>query len=282
MNKAKFRSSSEWKKLRKKIINRDKHCLICGNHNNLEAHHIIPLDINWDLRNNELNIITLCKLHHNQVHNGMFSQYYLSNLVKEVSEMIGKKFGRLTILEECEERDKYHYKVYKCKCDCGNIIYVNSNKLKSGNTKSCGCLKIEKLTKHEKCNTRLYSIYYNIKSRCYNEHYRDYKDYGGRGITVCDEWKHDFKNFYNWAMDNGYKEGLTIDRIDVNGNYTPDNCRWATLKQQGNNKRNTVYLTYEGKTRSLSEWADELGVKYSRLYTRYRRKWTTKEILLGK
>ena len=83
----------------------------------------------------------------------------------------------------------------------------------------------------------------------------DYKDYGGRGITVCDEWKHDFKNFYNWAMDNGYKEGLTIDRIDVNGNYTPDNCRWATLKQQGNNKRNTVYLTYEGKTRSLSEWA---------------------------
>lgn len=136
--KRKFRSSSSWKNLRKEILNRDKHCLVCGECNNLEAHHIIPLDILWDLRNDKHNIITLCKLHHKQAHNGVFSQYYLSELVEERIEMIGQKFGRLTVIEELFGRDKY--KIYKCVCDCGNTVYVNSNSLKSGNTKSCGCL----------------------------------------------------------------------------------------------------------------------------------------------
>lgn len=148
--KSKFRGSNEWKKLRKEIINRDKHCLICGSTNKLEAHHIIPLDIMWDLRNDKSNIITLCKHHHSQVHNGVFNQCYLTELVNEITEMIGKKFGRLTVIEDTGRRDKYNYRVYKCKCDCGNIIYVNSNKLKSGNTKSCGCLKTKQLTKHNK------------------------------------------------------------------------------------------------------------------------------------
>lgn len=280
--KKKWRSSSEWKNLRKEIINRDKHCLICGECDKLEAHHIIALNVNWNLRNDRYNIITLCKLHHNQVHNGMFSQCYLSELVAERIEMIGKKFGRLTVLEECKERDKYKYKVYKCQCDCGNIIYVNSNKLKSGNTKSCGCLKADQLAKHKKCKTRLYSIYNNMKNRCYNKKHRDYKYYGGRGIAICDEWLNDFQAFYDWAIDNDYKENLTIDRLDVNGDYEPSNCRWATPKQQANNQRSNTYLTYNGKTQTLAQWANELGMKYACLYSRYRRKWKAKDILFGK
>lgn len=233
--KRKFRSSTEWKKLRKEIINRDKHCLICGNCTDLEVHHIVPLDVMWDLRSEKTNVITLCKLHHTQVHNGMFNQFYLVKLLTERNKMIGKKFGKLTVLEETGERDKYKYKIYKCQCDCGNIIYVNSNKLKSGNTKSCGCLKIKKLTKRGKCYTRLYGIYNNMKARCHNKKHRDYQDYGGRGIAVCSEWLNDFMNFYNWAMENNYQDGLTIDRIDVNGTYEPDNCRWTTQKEQQTN-----------------------------------------------
>ncbi len=148
--KAKFRSSSEWKKLRKKIINRDKHCLICGNCNELEVHHITPLDVNWDLRNNEANVITLCKTHHNLVHNGVFSQYYLLKLVKEVNEMIGQKFGRLTVIEELPERTKDGRKIYKCKCDCGKYINALGYLLRRGTTKSCGCLRLDKVTTHGK------------------------------------------------------------------------------------------------------------------------------------
>lgn len=280
--KRKFRSSTEWKRLRKEIINRDRHCLICGNCNNLEAHHIVPLDVMWNMRTEKSNIITLCQLHHNQVHNGMFSQYYLAELLAERNEMIGKKFGRLTVIEETGERDKHKYKIYKCQCSCGNIIYTNCNSLKSGNTKSCGCLKNEKLTKHGKYYTRLYRIYNNMKNRCCNKKHRDFQYYGGRGVTVCDEWLDDFTTFYDWAMKNGYKDNLTLDRIDVNGDYEPSNCRWTTPKEQANNTRNNVCLTYNGETKTLHQWADTLGLKYACLYSRYRRKWKIKDILFGK
>ena len=108
---------------------------------------------------------------------------------------------------------------------------------------------------------RLYSIFYGIKARCHgNPNSRSYKDYGGRGISVCEEWLNDFNIFYRWALDNGYKENLTLDRIDINGNYCPENCRWATMQEQSMNRRNTVYLTYKGETMVLSEWARRLGV----------------------
>lgn len=197
--------------------------------------------------------------------------------------MIGKKFGKLTVLEECKERNKHRQKVYKCQCDCGNIAYVRGYKLRSGYTKSCGCLRHEKYAiKHGKRHTRLYTIWLNMKDRCCNKNTPSYKNYGARYINVCDDWQHDFMNFYNWAMDNGYQEGLTIDRIDNNKGYSPDNCHWTTPKQQCNNKRNNVYLTYNGKTQTMMQWSEELNIPYYTIKTRHHKGWSDNECLFGR
>lgn len=199
--------------------------------------------------------------------------------------MIGRKFGKLTVLEECEER-KRRSKVYKCLCDCGNITNVVGYRLRNGTIRSCGCLRKEVnatlKAKHGKRYTRLYNIWLNSKQRCYNTKSRDYKDYGERGIKICDDWLHDFMSFYDWAMSNGYQENLTIDRIDVNGNYEPSNCRWVDQKTQQNNKRTNVHLTYNGITKTMSEWASELNIKYELIQTRHYRKWSDKECLFGR
>lgn len=136
--------------------------------------------------------------------------------------------------------------------------------------------------KHGKRHTRLYSILDKIKQRCYNKNHTAYKNYGGRGVKVCNEWLNDFMTFYDWSMNHGYKDTLTIDRIDVNGNYEPDNCRWVDRKTQANNRRNNVYLTYNGKTQTMKEWSRELGVKYKTIFYRHKQKWTDKECLFGK
>lgn len=193
---------------------------------------------------------------------------------------IGKKFNKLTVIEECDFR-KDHKKVYKCLCDCGNITYVIGCHLRSGNTKSCGCLNFGS-PKHRKSKTRLYSIYSHMKQRCYNSNDKNYKIYGGRGIRICDAWLNDFMNFHNWAYEHGYNDTLTIDRIDVNGNYEPSNCRWVNQKQQCNNKRNNILLTCNGKTQNIKQWSDELGIKYQKILMRHRRGWSDKECLLGK
>ena len=112
------------------------------------------------------------------------------------------------------------------------------------------------------------NTWYNIKRRCYDPTDRNFKDYGGRGITVCVEWKNDFKSFYDWAMANGYLDNLTIDRIDVNGNYCPDNCRWATIYEQANNKRNNHLLTYNGCTTTMAEWSRKAKIPYRTLINR--------------
>lgn len=136
--------------------------------------------------------------------------------------------------------------------------------------------------KHGKTRTRLYDTWHHMKQRCYNSNDKNYKYYGGRGIAVCDEWKDDFISFHNWATNNGYKEGLTIDRIDVNGNYEPNNCRWFNRKQQARNRRNTRMITCKGETKPLAEWCEVLGLNYWTVISRLDRlNWSIEKSLFG-
>lgn len=168
---------------------------------------------------------------------------------RDYSNEIGKKYGRLTIIEI--QRVKGGKALAICECDCGNTKTTQYTNLLNNRTKSCGCYsdecrknKVNKHYKHNMSKDRLYHIWGSMKGRCYNSKMRNYKNYGGRGITVCDEWRNDFLKFKEWALKNGYNECLSIDRIDVNGNYEPSNCRWVTWKVQNWNKR-TNKLTYE-------------------------------------
>lgn len=198
--------------------------------------------------------------------------------IGKFKDLTHQKFGRLLVLEKTDMRD-HRYIIYKCKCDCGNIIYVNGNKLRSGHTKSCGCYRKELLTSHGKSNTRLYNIYHHMKARCYNITHDRYKDYGARGIVVCDEWLTDFTAFYNWSIENGYRENLTIDRIDVNGNYEPNNCRWATPKEQQRNTRYNRNYTINGETHCLIEWCERLNRNYNTVACRINRGWPVEKAL---
>lgn len=127
--------------------------------------------------------------------------------------------------------------------------------------------------KHGLYKTRLYGIWKNMKTRCYCKTYKLYEYYGKRGITVCDEWKNDFQSFYDWSMSNGYKDDLSIDRIDNEGNYDPSNCRWATKSEQAENRRNCIYISFHGKTQTISKWSKELGINRMTLKSRLDRGW---------
>lgn len=159
-------------------------------------------------------------------------------------DLTGQRFGRLTVVSRAEN-DKNKNPRWLCRCDCGHQTIVLGHLLRNGNTQSCGCLSHEQhsaLMKemnkvHEWTGTRLYRIWGAMKSRCYNPKQRNYKHYGGRGITICDEWLYDFVAFRDWALANGYCEDLTIDRIDNDKGYSPDNCRWTTMKEQRLNQR---------------------------------------------
>lgn len=162
---------------------------------------------------------------------------------------IGKTYGRLKILDIETFKDKYNTRTYAiCECECGKIIKTRLSNLKDGTTQSCGCYHSEilkkgcKPLKHGMTNDRLYNVWQGMKQRCYYSKHNHYKDYGGRGIIICDEWKNNFNAFYNWAISHGYDKNAkrnqcTIDRIDVNGNYEPSNCRWVSQSIQNLNKR---------------------------------------------
>lgn len=173
---------------------------------------------------------------------------------------------------------------------------VNIKDLRKGNTKSCGCLRGEHCSgihlfskrpskhgrKYKTDNPRIYRIYRNMLNRCYYKNSDRYKNYGGRGVAVCAEWYNDFQAFNKWALSNGYDDTLTLDRIDVNDNYTPENCRWVTLQQQCRNTTKSVYLTYNGKTQIIKDWATDLNIPYHRVLYRYHKGWSVEECLFGK
>ena len=179
-------------------------------------------------------------------------------------DLTNRRFGMLTVVSRAENRG--HSIMWNCQCDCGSTSVASSSNLRNGTTRSCGCQRI----KHGKKGTRLYNIWGGMKARCYRKSHIWYKRYGGRGITICDEWVHDFQAFYDWAMANGYRDGLTIDRIDNDRGYSPDNCRWATEKQQKNNRTSfNVVVEIHGKAQTLAQWAEETGILYTTLYRRY-------------
>lgn len=191
-------------------------------------------------------------------------------------DITGLRVGKLVALYF----DKYdyfpsgeRYEKWLCQCDCGKRLSVNKKNLLSGASKSCGCLSVEsnrrRLTKHGGRNTRLYSIWCNMKGRCLNSSDSDYDRYGGRGINICNEWIDDYVVFRDWAITNGYNDSLTIDRVDVNKDYCPDNCRWVDMRIQANNRTNTIYIEYNGERHTCSEWADIVGISYDTLNNRY-------------
>ena len=190
---------------------------------------------------------------------------------------IGQKFNRLTVIAfEKVKRKNYSGTRWIVRCDCGTLKSVEPKRVISGHTMSCGCLKAENTiefnkrtkVKHGGRQDRLYTIWHNMKQRCYGITYKDYPQWGGRGICVCDEWKDDVQVFYNWATENGYRDGLTIDRKNNDGNYCPENCRWATMKAQANNRRSNVLITYNGKTKNMQQWASDAGIPYQVLWQR--------------
>jgi hypothetical protein len=200
-------------------------------------------------------------------------------------DLIGKKFANLEVLN-IDHIDKWNMAHYLCRCDCGKETIVGSNKLKSGHTRSCGCLKREAALKgsiaavavnatHRASHSHLYGVWKQMRARCYHKPTRFYDNYGGRGIRVCDEWRYSFETFRDWAITHGYKDnvGLSIDRIDVNGNYEPFNCRWATRIEQQRNLRNNRLIEINGETKCLSEWAGIYKIKITTIYGRLKDGW---------
>lgn len=204
-------------------------------------------------------------------------------------DITGKRFDRLTALE-IDHYDKYpsgeRYEAWLCECDCGKTTIVAKKNLLGHITRSCGCLQAERRQEahrtHGDKHAKLYAVWSCMKERCNNPNNKNYNDYGGRGIKVCDEWNNDYSLFKEWAYCNGFCEGLSIDRIDVNKGYSPDNCRWVDYTTQANNRRNSIYLSYNGETKTLSEWARSTGLNYDTINNRYHSGMSPEDILSKK
>lgn len=203
---------------------------------------------------------------------------------KYPKDLSGYRVGRLVVTDS-EPLHKNGRTYFECLCDCGNLKIVCRSHLFDNTTKSCGCLEKENREmqcnlriKHGMTNERLYYIWSSMKARCLRESTKSYKNYGGRGIKLFEPWK-EFENFKNWSLENGYKDDLTIDRIDVNGNYEPSNCKWSTHTEQARNKRNTVMISYKGQEKTIFEWSEITGISRDRIYDRLRKGWSVEDAL---
>lgn len=203
--------------------------------------------------------------------------------------MIGEKFNKLVVLKRIEN-DKFGNTKWLCQCECGNKKEVLGIHLRSGHTKSCGCLqkenckKIIHKPKHNMSRTRLYRIWNGMKNRTNQKSTlknTSFKNYSGRGISVCENWK-TFENFYKWSLENGYNDNMTIDRIDPNGNYEPSNCRWTTMKEQNNNRRNNRNITFNGIEHNVTQWNEMLGFPKGLLANRLHRGWSVQRAFTTK
>ena len=212
--------------------------------------------------------------------------------MKYPKDISGMKIGKLTVIEACDyiAHNGKKFSGVKCQCDCGNIKIVRRNDFLSGKSKSCGCLirefnktKIRREKFRNKNKDRLRSIWKNMVSRCCNVNFPDYPNYGGRGIEICGKWvgKNGFINFYDWAISNGYSENLTLDRIDNDEGYSPQNCRWANWETQCSNKRTNHYLTYVGITKTATQWAKMLGYRKQIFQYRMKKGLSDEDVLLG-
>lgn len=201
-------------------------------------------------------------------------------------DLTGKKFGRLTV--DCKAPDYISptgkkYSRWRCVCECGNAKDIMRDNLVGGRVSSCGCYKKEymsvKQSTHCSSSSKLYGVWCSMKSRCNNINDKHYLDYGARGISVCNEWNCDYTSFEEWALDNGYADGLSIDRIDNDGGYNPSNCRWTSRKVQAGNRRSNRVISFRGESHTLSEWSDIVGINYKTLHNRIRSGWTVERAL---
>lgn len=193
----------------------------------------------------------------------------------KIKNIAGQKFNMLTAIKIASHSPLK----WECRCDCGNICCVRAGNLMHGKQKSCGCLSRRGNPKHNQSYTRVYRIYAKIKRRCFAEDDPAFPRYGGRGITMCNEWKDSFESFSHWAYASGYRDDLSIDRIDNDGNYSPENCRWANVYEQANNKRNSTRYSYQGKTQTLASWCREKNMSYKVVWYRLSKGWPFEEAI---
>lgn len=208
-------------------------------------------------------------------------------------DLTGQKFGRL-VVEKYLYTNNRRKAVWKCKCDCGKYVEIPSERLLQKFTKSCGCLHSEsskqnvkkatekKLKYHTEAEKIIYHTFSQMKRRCYKSKCKAYKNYGARGIKIYDKWLKEPKLFYEWSIDNGWEKGLSIDRINVNRDYKPNNCRWVSNLVQQNNKRNNRYLEYKGQIHTTAEWSRILNIPKGTIADRLKKGWETEKILNNK
>lgn len=184
-------------------------------------------------------------------------------------DITGNRYNNLIVVKRVENAPG-GVTVWECICDCGNTTFVRGVNLKSGAVKSCGCLlkNMKTTLRHNMSNSRLYHVWASIKRRCNAPSDKNYKNYGSRGIKMYKEWADSFETFMAWALNNGYSDSLTIERIDVNGDYCPENCTWIPANEQQKNRRTCYSITYNGRTQNLVDWCNELNLPYKLIHNR--------------